>query len=220
MDIFGYDPANVWDYENGFYLVSDPTRLGKILAHYELYKKIVQVPGHVIELGVFKGASFIRFLTFRNLLETQQSRRVTGFDAFGDFPLPSNEHDKRFARNWQHHAGSGIPVDELHKALKQKRMENYELVPGDILKTLPEYLASNPQLKVALLHIDTDVFEPARLGLELLWERIVRGGLVIFDDYGTEYGGTLAVDEFLQDRDLQLAKLPLSHATPAFLVKP
>lgn len=35
--IQGLSPGKVWDYENGFYWFSDPTRLNKMLAHYELY---------------------------------------------------------------------------------------------------------------------------------------------------------------------------------------
>lgn len=65
MTIFEFETSKAFDYENGFYLTSDPKRLQKIVSHYELYKKIVDLPGEVIELGVFKGASLIRFATFR-----------------------------------------------------------------------------------------------------------------------------------------------------------
>ncbi len=37
------DITDVWDAENVFYLKSDPSRLKKVLAHYELYKKIPKV---------------------------------------------------------------------------------------------------------------------------------------------------------------------------------
>ena len=55
MIIGKYDTDNKMNYENGFYLTSEPYRMGNILAHYELYKKILELPGDVIELGVFKG---------------------------------------------------------------------------------------------------------------------------------------------------------------------
>lgn len=50
-----FDETKEFMYENGFYLTSKPYRLGNILAHYELYKKILHLPGDVVELGVFKG---------------------------------------------------------------------------------------------------------------------------------------------------------------------
>ena len=56
-----FDQDRQWDYENGFYLTSHVTRIAKLLAHYELYKSIADLPGHVVECGVYKGASLIRF---------------------------------------------------------------------------------------------------------------------------------------------------------------
>lgn len=50
-----FDETKSFMYENGFYLTSQPYRLGNMLAHYELYKMIVGLPGDIIELGVFKG---------------------------------------------------------------------------------------------------------------------------------------------------------------------
>ena len=43
MMIAKYDTDKAFDYENGFYLTSKPYRMGNILAHYELYKKIIDL---------------------------------------------------------------------------------------------------------------------------------------------------------------------------------
>ena len=43
--------------------------MSQILYHYELYKKILNIPGSIIECGVFKGSSLVRFLTYRSVLE-------------------------------------------------------------------------------------------------------------------------------------------------------
>jgi len=48
----GFNVDKQWDYENGFYLTSHITRISKMLAHYELYKSVVNLPGHVVECGV------------------------------------------------------------------------------------------------------------------------------------------------------------------------
>ena len=47
----------IWESENIFHLKSNVSRYGKFLAHYEIYKKILSVPGDIIECGVFKGVS-------------------------------------------------------------------------------------------------------------------------------------------------------------------
>ena len=66
---------------------SHVTRLSKMLAQYELYKTIIGLPSHVVECGVYKGASLRRFATFREILENPYSRKIIGFDAFGQFPV-------------------------------------------------------------------------------------------------------------------------------------
>ena len=57
---------NPWIHENFFYQICHTSRLNKIIDHYEIFKKIKNVKGDIYEFGVFKGASLIRFLTFRD----------------------------------------------------------------------------------------------------------------------------------------------------------
>ena len=103
-----FDEKCSFDYENGFYLTSKPYRIGNILAHYELYKRIIGIPGDVIELGVFKGGSIIQFATFRELLENEKSRKIIGFDIFGEFPKTEKvKSDKLFVDEWnRQHTGN------------------------------------------------------------------------------------------------------------------
>ena len=87
----------VWDAENLFYLNSKTSRLAKFIYHYEIYKKIVDIPGDILEFGVFKGASFSRFLSFRKILENEDSRKIIGFDDFGTFTVKGTKDDKNLA---------------------------------------------------------------------------------------------------------------------------
>lgn len=217
-EIFGFHLDQPWDYENGFYLTSHLTRIPKLLAHYELYKSIIHLPGSIVECGVFKGISLIRFCTFREILESPYSRKVIAFDAFGKFPRQVNAEDRSFAERFEEEAGTGISIGELKKIFSHKGFQNYELVRGDIGKTVPDYVRSHPELKIALLHVDVDVYEPSAVILDHLFDRIVRGGLAIFDDFGTVAGETRAIDEFFQGRDVVLEKLPISHI-PSFIRK-
>ena len=70
-------------------------RILKLLDHYEVYNKILDIKGDIIECGVFKGASLIRFLTFRDLIEKKDKRKIIGFDAFGKFPRPKNDNKNK-----------------------------------------------------------------------------------------------------------------------------
>jgi len=101
----------------------------------------------------------------------------------------------------------------LHKGFK-----NFELVKGDILQTLPEYLKAHKELKISLLHIDIDVYEPAKIILELCYDRLVPGGILVLDDYGTVHGETKAVDDFFKNKNIKIEKMPISHI-PSFICK-
>lgn len=219
MYINKFDTDKAFEYENGFYLTSDINRLGKEITHYELYKMITNLPGDVVELGVFKGTSLIRFATYRELLENVNSRKIIGFDSFGEFPKTDYEEDKLLRQKFINSAGSGLSVNDLEECFKYKGIKNVELVKGDILKELPLYIKNKPQLRISLLHIDTDIYEPAKMALEILYDKIVGGGVLIFDDYGTFPGETKAVDEFFKDKNISLRKFPFSHNIPVYIIK-
>lgn len=220
MKLFEFESEKNFIYENGFYLTSDPTRIGKLLSHYELYKMIYQLPGDIVETGVFKGASFLRWLTFRNLLENQNSRKVIGFDSFEAFPKTTFEKDKPYVKRFIDESGAySISKEELETICMYKEFKNYDLVKGNILETVPQYFQDNIHTKIALLHIDTDVYEPAKVALETLWPRVVKGGIVVLDDYGTFPGETQAVDEFFSDKDVEIKKLSISHKIPVYIKK-
>jgi hypothetical protein len=218
MEIFNFSTEEQWDYENGFYLTSHPTRLGKLLAHYELYKKILDLPGEVLEFGVFKGASLLRLATYREILESPYSRKIIGFDMFGEFPKTGNQESVEYAKNFEKISGKGIPMEELEKSFTLKGFDNIQMIAGDILKTLPDYLQQNQQLKIALLHIDVDVYEPAKSVLEQLYEHVVRGGLIVLDDYGRVPGETKAVDEFFINQRVAIKKFSFTHV-PSYIIK-
>ncbi len=220
MKNYTVDPESKWDYENGFYLTCETNRIGKLLNHLEIYKKIQHLPGAIIEFGVYKGTSLVRLLSFRDLLETQSSRKVVGFDIFGKFPNNLEmEEDREFVEKFEGAGGYGISKEELDTHLKAKGFSNYELVAGDIMITLPEFLDKNPALKISLLHIDVDVYEPSKFILENLWEKLVAGGILMLDDYGTVAGETKAVDDFFKDKNILIQKPKYNHI-PSFLIKP
>lgn len=216
--LFGFEMEKMWEYENGFYLTSHTKRIPKLLAQYELYKSILHLPGHIVECGVYKGASLIRFATFREVLESPFSRKIIGFDAFGEFPKQEKKVDAEFIEEFEGVAGHGISVDEMESVLKRKSFENYELIKGDICETVPEYVQNRPELKISLLHVDVDVYKPTKVILDHLFDKIVRGGVIVFDDYGTVAGETQAIDEFFEGKDVMIEKPSISHI-PSFIRK-
>lgn len=217
----GLDRSENRSYENGFYWFCEPGRIAKLLAHHELYRSITGLPGDVFELGVYKGASLIRFATFRSLFENDQSRKLVGFDAFGSFPREglALDSDLSFIESFEEAGGDGLTREEVGGLLAGKGFTNVALEAGNVFETVPSYLARHPATRIALLHLDMDVQEPTAFALDTLWDRIVPGGLVVVDDYNAVAGATDAIDGFIAERGLRLEKLS-QYYVPAFIRKP
>lgn len=213
------DFEHTWDHENQFYLTCEPSRIGKLMAHFELYKQIVNIPGYVAEFGVFKGASFSRFCMLRELLESSHTRRIIGFDTFDAFPDVEYDKDKReldifFAEAGKH----SISIEALRDSLVQRDLaRNIELIKGDICITLPEFIKIHPEARFALVNLDVDLYEPSHMILEHVWNRIMPGGVLILDNYSVFPGETRAVEELL-GRDAHIKKFPYAF-TPYYLIK-
>ena len=111
-----------------------------------------------------------------------------------------------------------ISKSDLDELFKKKNLTNYELIGGDIRTSLNDFLLKNPNTKISFLHIDVDVYEPTKVILEACWDRIVPGGLLVLDDYGTVEGETKAVDEFFESKNVNLEKLPYYHI-PVYIRK-
>lgn len=214
------DFTKAFDYENNFYLSCDNTRISKILAHYELYKSVINVPGVIIECGVFKGVSFTRFSTFREIFENQYSKKLIGFDIFGTFPETTFSNDKAFRNEFIENAGDqSISEDQLMYILKNKGIDkNVELIKGDITKTVPKYVEEHPELKISLLNLDVDIYEPSVTVLEYLYPKITKGGVLILDDYGKFPGETKAVDDYFENKKINIRKYPFC-TTPCYIIK-
>ena len=90
-----FDTQSMYDYETNFHLTANEERMSKLITHYEAFKLSQNIPGEIVECGVFKGASLIRFLTFRDLIEKKDKRKIIGFDAFGKFPRPKNDNKNK-----------------------------------------------------------------------------------------------------------------------------
>eukprot|EP00899_Mesostigma_viride_P024403 jgi/Mesvir1/5147/Mv15290-RA.1 len=212
--------TDVFAAENFFLLRSHPSRMAKIIAHLDAYRRVANVPGVIIECGVFKGASFMNFLAFRQLMGPP-GRKVIGFDTFGKFPETSFAPDEDLRGRFIEEAGDqSINKADLMEIISNKKMgANVELVEGDIRETLPQYVADHPDLQVALLNLDTDIYEPATVILRELWPRMAPGGLLLLDDYGVFPGETKAVDEYFgNNMEVVIEQLPY-RSTPRIIQK-
>ena len=222
-----FTSQNMYDAETHYNLFMNEERFSKLLIHYEIFKKIKKMNGAIVECGVFKGTSFSRFAMLRELIGNPKKNKLIAFDVFNDnFPNTKYVNEKKQRAHWIKTAGgSSIATSQLNKIFKKKKIENYELVKGDVLKTIPEYLKINSDLKISLLNIDIDFVETTECVLENFYPKVSKGGIIIFDNYegigtgGNFYQGeTNTINKFLKKVKKKLIKFPFCNR-PSYIIK-
>lgn len=195
--------------------------IARFLVKYEIFKQSLQANGSVVECGVFGGGGLFAWMHFSSILEPyNHTRRVIGFDTFEGFAAV---HEKDTAHGSSEHLHpkafqtTDTIVEELERlsAIHDRNrplghLPKVELVKGDACETIPRYVEEHPHLLVSLLYLDFDVYEPTRAALEHLYPRVVRGGVVAFDELNcAEFPGeTVALLEALDLSRVRLCRLP------------
>lgn len=191
--------------------------LTRFLAKYELFKKVLSVQGSIIECGVYLGGGLMSFAQCSAILEpVNYQRKIIGFDTFSGF-TEACEREKVSSANLASEAFSLDAYEDLQKSIKlfdSNRFINHipkvSLVRGDVRKTVPLFLAENPQTVISLLYLDLTLLEPTKFALEQLINRIPKGGIIAFNAVNNEKwpGETLAVLETVGLKNLRLQRFP------------
>jgi hypothetical protein len=174
-----------------------------------VYLDRYHIPGSFVECGVWKGGS-VGMMALAHLRSHLNPTRVLHlFDSFQGLPEPKADVDGMAAVAYSGNRGSGwmSPVgqcvgtlEENRQLLEQKigypdHLINYHV--GWFQDTLPREAQSVGDL--ALLRLDGDWYESTKVCLEHLYHSVVKGGVIVIDDYGHWEGCRRAVDEFLEE---------------------
>ena len=215
----------LFDNFNGFILSEDTKVFGKLLARTLLMDEVKDVPGDIVECGVFKGTGILTFLKLKKYLNPNSGKKVLGFDFFDTESLINSlsSQDKLAMstlfekRNFSHDHNYRNYLESL---IQEAGFEDhdYELIAGDISKTMPEYISQKPGLKISLLYLDLDLAQPTYDVLEAAWDRISRGGLIVFDEYAFHHWSeSQGADKFFKDKNVQIKNL--NYIAPSAFVR-
>ena len=203
--------------------------LARFLALYEIFKKVLNVQGDVIECGVNWGGGLMGFSLMSTVLEpVNLQRRIVGFDTFTGFPQPSGPDAKSIAGAELREGGfKAESFEDLQRCIELYDANRFighlgkvSLVKGDASQTIPDYLEQHPHTVVSLLHLDFDLYEPTKVALTHFAPRMSRGAVIIFDELNNRVwpGETVAVLETVGIRNLRIERLPFEpHVSYAVL---
>jgi hypothetical protein len=183
---FEASDIDLLDKLEAFARFSSKRSVARFLCRHELFRKVIDVNGAIVECGVFNGAGLFTWAQLSNIYEpVNYNRKIIGFDTFEGFPGVSERDTER----WSVGDIRGDTRDKLELSIEKLNAERHlshiplmELVQGDFLETGPDYLERNPHLLVSLLYLDFDLYEPTKAALELFLPRMGRGSLVCFDE--------------------------------------
>lgn len=201
---------STFDMFRNFPVFAPRYNLARFISHYELFKKIINLPGAIIDLGVFRGASTF---TWAKLCEifcpTDIRKTVYGFDTFEGFPALSSEdgpEDRlQDVQVGGYFGGTTVERDlfiarsAMNHDRHLKHAERIKFIKGNVCETIPEFVKTKGNgLRIALLNLDVDLYEPTKAALHYFVPLMVRGGVIILDEYAVDtFGGeSKAVDEY------------------------
>ena len=200
-----------YDSFNNFIFSNDTKVLGKLLHRYDFFCKTKDLPGDIVEIGVFKGSGIATFSKFLDIYCPNSNKKILGFDIFN----PDNSDTILEKDNANDKTNMNIVYNRVEKndrtlnsvtnRLDQMELDKkFILIEGDIEDTLPNFLLQNPGFRISLLYMDVDIERPTYIALKHLWDRILPGGIILFDEYEYhKFSESCGVDKFLKENKIK-----------------
>lgn len=193
--------------------------LSRVLFMHELYNKIINIHGIIIEFGVRWGQNLALFTNFRGIYEPYNyNRKIVGFDTFQGFPevdsikdgAKVSVGDYNVVDNYEDYLEKIILYHESESPISHKK--KFELVKGDATITFERYLKEHPETIVALAYFDFDIYKPTKICIELLMKRVTKGSVIVFDELNCpEFPGeTIALKETIGLNKYSIKRTPLN----------
>jgi O-methyltransferase len=181
------------------------------LVHAVQYIVASDVPGDIVECGVWRGgSSMAAAMALQNSGET--SRKIFLYDTFAGMPMPDDvdvdSEGVSALGKWgrlqsnDHNQWCYASIEEVRSNMMSTGYppDRIVLVKGLVQETIPDIIPET----ISLLRLDTDWYDSYRHEMVHLFPRVAERGVVIFDDYGHWQGARRAVDEFLVKSNVKL----------------
>jgi len=179
----------------------------RLLCHLStLFNRVKHLDGAIVECGVGTGNTLAMFASM--IAAEGKGRSYYGFDTFTGLPAITPEDGN---------SGRWNAIGKFKASqIRLKRFLHYINIPdinpifvkGDVRETTKEFSD-----KIAILHIDLDLYEGYKTSLENLYPHVIKGGIIAFDEYNDKGwpGATKAVDEWLEKTNHTLQKSEYAH---------
>jgi len=214
---------------NNLGLYMSRQNLSRMLFMHELYLKIINVHGVIVEFGVRWGQNLALFQNFRGIYEPfNYNRKIIGFDTFEGFAsLDKKDGDGEIMREGSYGVSSGYErvleqILDYHESESPiSHIKKYELIKGDATITAKKYFEENPHTIVALAYFDFDIYKPTYECLKVISEHITKGSVIAFDELNCKVfpGETIALKEVFGLSKYAIKRTPHNPLISYFVVE-
>lgn len=194
------------------------------------------IEGCLVECGV--DAGHFEYVWIKELQQHNQVRDIYMYDTFGGLTEPGDYDYTRDTtgfytmskeevhKEWEKHIINDktngwcyTPLDKVRERLNSTGYPQDKLhyMVGDVMETLTD--SENIPEKIAILRLDTDWYESSKIELERMYDNVVKGGVIIFDDYYHWEGQRKATDDFFADRNLSYHFFNIGNGKTAAIIK-
>ena len=206
-------------------LKNDDAKLISVVSKYSMTPKIriynllqalrhikqKNIDGDFVECGVWKGGNIILFKKFLENELKNSNKKIFAYDTYEGMNQPSEEDynltskvSAKILLKKEKNKDSNIwgisKIEDVKKNISEnvKNLDNINFIKGEVEQTLNS--EKNLPLKISILRLDTDWYLSTKKELEVLYDRVSSGGIIIIDDYGHWNGSKKAVDEFFSNK--------------------
>lgn len=196
-------PQSIYDSYNNLIFSADNRVFTKMTKKIELYLKVKDLAGDIIEFGVFKGAGMALFLNLKEMYEPNSLMKVIGFDFFNTTKMLDTLDglNKSMMSNVLNRVDNNeLSYTSVNKRLSNFNTDNYKLFEGEAVSKCNQFNLESPGARIKLLYMDLDLGEPTYNILKILWNKIVKNGIIILDEYAYhKWDESNGVDKFLKE---------------------
>jgi hypothetical protein len=194
------------------------------------------IEGVIIECGVETGA--FEYIWINELIKNNTVRDIYLYDTFGGLTEPG-EYDYTCATSihysmnkeevyntWKNHTITEkingwcyTPLEHVQNRLNSTGypQNNIHYIVGDVMETLKDK-TKIPE-KIAILRLDTDWYESSKFELEQMYDNVVTGGVIIFDDYYHWDGQRRATDDFFNSINIKYDFVDICNGKTSAIIK-
>lgn len=189
FEIMNNYPSTDEEKERSLGLFLRGSLMARIFGTREVYEKIVDIPGSIIDVGTWRGQTAVICENLRAIFEPLHlNRRIIAFDTFTGYKgFSKSDNATNLHKDGTYSTGENY--DELlSKLLVLHEQSNalghnfgkHKVIKGDCLKTIPQFFEDYKNEFVALAFFDVNSIKPTLESFKTIYNRLVPGGVIAF----------------------------------------